>query len=625
MDEKRKAAARTEETIAEQDRDLKLFDAIGREKRKKRTRRVVILIVVLAMVAGGLYAAVRYGRAKVKEQVNSMAPTSTTESYTVNTGSVVTTVSGSGQLTDADTEALRLPEGVKVDEVLVYVGQTVQEGDYLATVEPASVMKAMSAVQKTLTGLDDKLRTASNEAVPVLLTTQMPGRVKIIYAAAEDDVAACMVEHGALAVLSVDGYMAADIRTDALDGVLEVKVIRANGKTIKGTVEKTVGGSVTVLVTDNGPLAGEEITVLAPDGSEAGKGTLYIHEPLRITGYAGTINRVNCKENQFFNIGYSLFSLKDTAYSANYESILRERREAEDTLLELLKIYQCGAVTAPFAGTVSSIEYKKTGNTDTSSQTSADGTAGSDTAAAAAAAGADTTGGSTSGTSGSGTVKDDRALLTLSKDERMNVTLTVDEKDILSLELGQEAQITINSIGEVFTGEVTEINRWATGTNGVTSYTAVITMPKDPRMLPGMSVRAVVRIQGVAGAILIPEQALHQSRDAAFVYTSADPVTGELGDPVSVIAGLSDGSMVEITEGLKEGDTVYYTVTVDPWAYAYGSGGDASSDGAWVDVPADGALASAGDSAPAGEGEGAVASGDAAPAAAEEASALSEG
>ena len=207
----------------------------------------------------------------------------------------------------------------------------------------------------------------------------------------------------------------------------------------------------------------------------------------------------------------------------------------------------------------------------------------------------------------------------------MNVTLTVDEKDILSLELGQEAQITINSIGEVFTGEVTEINRWATGTNGVTSYTAVITMPKDPRMLPGMSVRAVVRIQGVAGAILIPEQALHQSRDAAFVYTSADPVTGELGDPVSVIAGLSDGSMVEITEGLKEGDTVYYTVTVDPWAYAYGSGGDASSDGAWVDVPADGAFASAGDSAPAAEGEAAFASGDAAPAGAEEAPAGSEG
>ena len=101
-------------------------------------------------------------------------------------------------------------------------------------------------------------------------------------------------------------------------------------------------------------------------------------------------------------------------------------------------------------------------------------------------------------------------------------------------------------------------------------------------MLPGMSVRAVVRIQGVAGAILIPEQALHQTRDAAFVYTSADMETGELGDPVSVVPGLSDGSMVEIVEGLAEGDTVYYVVVIDPWSY-YSSDGDASAGNAWVE------------------------------------------
>ena len=588
MDEKRKAGAPAQPADGN-DRDQQLFEAIGKQKRKKRIRRTVVLIIVLALIAGGLYAAVRYGRAKVKEQVSSMSSSTTSvESYTVDTGSVVTTVSGTGQLTDADTERLRLPEGVKVDEMLVYVGQSVRQGDYLATVDPASVMKAMSEVQKTLTELDKKLRTAADEAVPVLLTTQMPGRVKIIYAEAGDDVAACMVEHGALAVLSVDGYMAADIPTDVLTGGQEVKVVRANGKTIKGTVDRVVDGTATVLVTDNGPMYDEAITVLAADGSEAGKGSLYIHEPLRITGYAGTIHRVNCKENQFFNIGYSLFSLRDTDYSANYESILRQRRGAEDTLLELLNIYQCGAVTAPFDGTVSSIEYKKdSGSSNSSQSTSGTGdTAGTDASANDLnSGGTDSSSGGT-GSSGSQTT-DERALLTLSKDERMSVKLTVDEKDILSLELGQEAQITINSIGEVFTGEVTEIERWATGSNGVTNYTAVITMPKDPRMLPGMSVRAVVRIQGVAGAILIPEQALHQTRDAAFVYTSANYETGELGDPVSVVAGLSDGTMVEIVEGLSEGDTVYYTVVTNPWDVYYGSSGDASG-GAWVDVPAEG-------------------------------------
>ena len=588
MDEKREATALAEKPTPADDRDRELFDAIGKGKRKKKRRRIIVLVVVLALIAGGLYAAVRYGRAKVKERVDASAvTTSSVQSYTVDTGSVVTTVSGSGQLTDADTEALKLPKGVKVDEVLVHVGQQVQEGDYLATVEPASVMKALSETQKTLTSLDTKLREAANEAVPVLLTTNMPGRVKIIYAQADQDVAACMVEHGALAVLSVDGYMAADIPTDALSAGEEVKVTRANGKTLKGKVEKVINGTATVLVTDNGPMNDEEITVLAADGSEAGKGKLYIHEPLRITGYAGTIHRVNCKENQFFNVGYSLFSLKDTAYSANYESILKQRREAEETLLELLNIYQSGAVRAPFGGTVSSIEYKKTGTSDSKTNTSGDGSSADPNADGSQADGTTgMTGATGTGDTQTTTTTDDTALLTLSKDERMNVTLTVDETDILSLELGQEAQITINSIGEVFSGEVTEINRWAKGSNGVTNYTAVISVPKDPRMLPGMSVRAVVRIQGVAGAILIPAEALHQTRDAAFVYTSVDPETGEPAEPVSVVAGLSDGSMVEIVEGLKEGDTVYYTVVVDPWSQYYGSSGNASDGNAWVDTAA---------------------------------------
>ena len=573
MDEKKEPVALADPKSA-QERDNALFDAIGKGKRRKKRRRVIVWVLILALIAGGLYAAVRFGRAKVKERVDASSfSTSKVESYTVDTGSVVTTVSGSGQLTDADTEALRLPDGVKVDEILVHVGQRVNEGDYLATVEPASVMKAMAAVQKNLTELDGKLRTAANEAVPVLLTTNMPGRVKIIYAQAGDDVAACMVEHGALAVLSVDGYMTTDIATDALTAGQEIRALRENGKQVKGTVEKVVNGVATVLVPDNGPMVDEEIAILAADGTELGRGKLSIHEPLRITGYAGTIHRVNCKENQFFNVGYSLFSLRDTAYSANYESVLRQRREAEESLLELLEVYQSGAICAPFTGTVSSIEYKKPANTaqtNPNENDPADPYGGLDP---------NNTDGQTGGTA---STKDESALLTLSKDERMNVKLTVNETDILALEVGQEAQITINSIGEVFSGEVTEIDRWATGSNGVTNYTAVISMPKDPRMLPGMSVRAVVRIQGVAGAILIPEQALHQTRDAAFVYTSADMETGELGDPVSVVPGLSDGSMVEIVEGLAEGDTVYYVVVIDPWSY-YSSDGDASAGNAWVE------------------------------------------
>ena len=98
---------------SEQARDQELFDAIGKGKKRRRRRRVITVIVILALVAGGIWAAVRYGKKKVSEQMGNMNPTSSVTSYTVDTGSVNTTVSGSGQLSDMDTEKIVLPKGKK--------------------------------------------------------------------------------------------------------------------------------------------------------------------------------------------------------------------------------------------------------------------------------------------------------------------------------------------------------------------------------------------------------------------------------------------------------------------------------------------------------------------------------
>ena len=589
----------------EQARDQELFDAIGKGRKRKKIRRIVITLVILALLAGGIYAAVIYGRKKVREQVGSLPSATSVLGYTVNTGSVNTTVSGSGQLDDVGTEALTLPKGVKVEKLLVAAGDRVAKGDLLATVDRSSVIAAMSEVQKSINELDKKLRTAVNDAVAPNITAGVNGRIKAIYAQAGDDVAAVMAEHGCLALLSMDGYMAVDIPAGELTEGREVTVRLTSGKDLKGKVDLVSGDTAVVLLTDNGTLLDEEVQVLS--GEELlGSGKLYIHNPLRITGYAGTISAVAVKENAAVTAAAAVFRLKDTNYSVNYDSYLRERRTLEEDLLELIDISRAGAFRAPFDGTVSSVEYKEPGSTESSKPSGGDeesaedyydeyaDSMGEEEEESSAGGGTDD-----SGTGGAGEAQN--GLVTLSPDLEMSLTISVDETDILALELGQTAQVTINSIGEMFTGTVTEIDRAATGQSGVTSYSAVITMPKDPRMMSGMSAKAVVRIQGVAGAILIPEAALHQTRDASFVYTDYNYETKEFGGAVSVTAGLSDGSMVEITEGLKEGDTVYYSVTVDPWAMMYGTGGNASGGDVWVDT-GEGAFvmedgASAGDAA----------------------------
>ena len=121
-------------------------------------------------------------------------------------------------------------------------------------------------------------------------------------------------------------------------------------------------------------------------------------------------------------------------------------------------------------------------------------------------------------------------------------------------------------------------------------------------MLPGMTARALIRIEGVDNALLIPEKALRQTRDSSFVYTTYDAATGTLGGETAVIPGLTGGGMVEITEGLAEGQTVYYQEVFDPYAYYYGTGGDASGGDAWVEDGSDVTLASDGDAAAAEDG-----------------------
>lgn len=603
MDEKKVNPAPEEST----ERDKELFDALRREKKRKKTRRIIIVAVIVAALALAIFFGVRAAKNKVNEAIGSMNSTAVVSEATVMTGSISTTVSGSGMLSDSDTTQIVLPKGVKLEKILVKAGETVKKGDDLATVDISSVMSAMSDTQAELDKLDEQLRTAANETVSSTITSGVNGRVKIVYAQKDDDVAACMTENSALCVISLDGCMALDMDAGSLTAGDAVTAV-ADGKTYKATVEKVQDGKAVILVPDNGPAYGATAEVQSADGTKLGEGTLYIHDPLRITGYAGVISRVNVAENQQVYANSTLFTLTDTAYTANYESILKTRREKEEDLLALINMYSAGAVTAPFDGSVSSIDYsdKTTSGTDTGS-ISYDTTYSYSGTTYSYSGTTDTT---DTTTDANGETK----VLTLSSDTSMKLTVSVDETEILSVENGQQAQITVSSIGsDVFSGVVTAVERSAKSDYGVTNYSVEITLSKDPRMLSGMTATALIRIEGVDNALLIPESAVRQTRDSAYVYTTYDAETGTLGGETAVITGLTGGGMVEITEGLTEGQTVYYYESTDYYYYYdYGSDGNA----AWVEDTSSGDAAvdaSDGDADAASEDETVAPAGTAAP------------
>lgn len=506
-------------------RDDALFDALGKSKKQKKRRiirAIVIIVLVLAVVLIG-------GVAILQRQVRQRFASFDTEvlSEVVERGTISTLVSGSGMLTNVDAETVTIPDGVELTEILVENGESVEENQLLATADLATVRSALADLQAEIEDLDDQIYDADDDKASTGVTAGVPGRVKIIYGSVGDNVADVMVENGALAVLSLDGYMALDLETDALAEGDSVTVVRAGGEEISGSVESAVDGTATILVTDDGPENEETVTVLAEDGTELGSGALYVHSPLMVTGYAGTIRTVHPKLNARVSKNTYLFTLKDTAFSAAYDTLLRDRGEAEETLLELLKIQKYGGITAPVSGSIFGVADLD--------ELEADPTL--------------------------------RDLLTLSPDVSMSVTISVDESDILSLELDQEASVSVSSVTEdVLTGIVTEIDK--TASDG--AYTAVVTLDKIDGMLPGMSADVDVQIQGVENALLVPADAVHYTSTGAYVYTSYDEETQEYGGRVDVVTGLSNDNDVEITSGLKEGDTVYYTESED---FGFGFGG----------------------------------------------------
>ena len=536
-----------------------LFETLSQNKKMRKRRILRTVLITIAIIAALLVAVVIVLTKKVEKRFAAAA--AEVQTYQVTTGAIHTIVSGSGVLTEEDLEDISVPSGVEVNEVMVDAGDTVLQGDLLATVDMATVMTSLTALQKQMNELDRSINDAKGEEAGTQITAGVSGRVKIIYAQPEMDVSLCMAEHGALAVLSLDGYMAADLETDKLSKGHLVSVIRPDGTVLEGEVSAEKGGTVTVLVSDNGPEFDEEVTIATKDGLELGKAKLYIHNPLGVTGYAGTVRNVIAKENMSVSAGSTLFGLKDTRFSANYDTLLRNRSDLEEVLMELLTIYRDGALLAPMDGVVSSIQF----NAEDSSASSSASAADSSAAALAAAYGYSMPAAAAATTPSN---PGDTSVLTLYPDISLTITIGIDETDILALQEGQEAEIVVGSVGEeVYPGSVTEINKVANTSTGVTQYSAQILLDKAPGMLPGMTADVDIKIEGNENALIIPVEALHQTSTGAYVYTSFDEETQQYGGKVEVVAGMQNDQDAEILSGLQEGDTVYYTEQENIFAY----------------------------------------------------------
>ena len=516
----------------------------NRRSTKLSPRQIKKLIIIAVLAAAVITGLLLFLRKRVSDQFAGSSGTEIS-SAAVTAGSISTSVYGSGRLSDDYVEQLDIPSGVELEKIYVSLGDRISEGDILASVKMSSVLSAMSDISDELDSLDEQISSAAGSSSDSYISSSVSGRVKKVYAEPGDSVASVMYEHGALALISLDGYMAVDIENGTLSAGDSVTVTASDGKSYSGTVSAAVDGTATVLVTDNGTVYGDSVTAEDENGNTLGSGTLYIHDELKAVGYTGSVSYVYVSGNSYVYSGSSLMALTDTANTAGYQSLLSQREEKEETLQQLIRIYKEGALYSTLSGTVKVINAADSETSESSSASSSD-----------------------------------EQYISISPDKTMSMSVSVDESEILSVSIGQKASVTIDSIdGETFIGTVTTIDKAGTSSSGVTTYTAGISIDKTNAMLSGMSASATIMINGVENALLIPVDALNMTSSSYYVYTSYDESTGELGGMKEVTVGITNSNYAEITSGLSEGDTVYY-IEKQTESFGFGMPGGGGLEGA---------------------------------------------
>jgi len=131
--------------------------------------------------------------------------------------------------------------------------------------------------------------------------------------------------------------------------------------------------------------------------------------------------------------------------------------------------------------------------------------------------------------------------------------ISLNEVDISKVKVGQKATLTFDAISELsITGEVADVDAIGTVTQGVVNYSVKIAFDtQDERIKSGMSVSAAVITDTKQDVLLVPNAAV-KSNGEQYV----EVLENNISRNQTVEVGLSNDTMTEIKSGLKEGDKV---------------------------------------------------------------------
>ena len=150
--------------------------------------------------------------------------------------------------------------------------------------------------------------------------------------------------------------------------------------------------------------------------------------------------------------------------------------------------------------------------------------------------------------------------------------ITLNEVDAAKVKVGQRATMTFDAIdGLTMTGKVASIDTVGTVSSGVVNYTVTIAFDTtNDSIKPGMSVDAAIITDSAPDVLIVPSSAIKTTNGTSYVQTLpnavTDSTTGAVTSPtapvdVTVTTGLTDDTETEIDSGLTSGETIVIKTT----------------------------------------------------------------
>ncbi len=498
-----------------------------------RHKKIVLILLMSVIILGIL---ITFWFRKAKPVTFAITQNNTA---IVKKGDIKVSISGSGTIESASTKNIASEVSANVEKVYVQVGDKVNKGDVLFELDSSDLDTKIRNKKRSVSSLSKTVSEYKEDVKNLNVHSNFEGYVSNLKYSKGDNINKNSVIFEIVDSSSykletqvyynernqvnigdkvtmmfletftyIDGIVTevSDIKEQSsLGGQLQRVEIKVEnpGYTLEGVQVSNIS-----ITTQQG------ITVTAAD-----IGTFEKNEPKEFKSpSSGTIKDIYINNGSFVENGELIIVLENDDLYDNLSDAQLSLADASTELSDLESEYSFYTIVSPIDGVVTSINVSENDY-----------------------------------------VRSESTLAKIVNNYDIEFDIEVDELDILNLEVGQKANVTIDAIEktnlEPIEGGVSEIALEGTTMNNVTSYPVTISLQGNDDIRMGMNCSAEIVIKSAENVLIAPVEAIDNRKGKYYV-------TLENGEVKEVEVGIYNEDYIEITSGLNEGEKIKLPQTI---------------------------------------------------------------